>query len=89
MMNTLKPDRLCLNSSCHIFFLQQMHLGFCVQDIQIWCSCPVLSCPVCLCMCVCTLQVSEGGPSHYVPAPAELGPREDTWSCGRAVHSSV
>lgn len=35
------------------------------------------------------IQVSERGPSHYVLTPAKLGPREDAWSCGRALHSSV
>lgn len=42
------------------------------------------------CMCVCIhVQVSEGGPSHYVPAPAELGPGEDAWSGRCALHGSV
>lgn len=52
----------------------------------------VLFCPVMLCPCVCVhvlVQVSEGGPSHYVLAPAEFGPGENTWSSRRALHSSV
>lgn len=48
------------------------------------------SCPVLSVVRVCVhIQVSEGGPSHYVLAPAELGPGEDAWSSRRALHGSV
>lgn len=46
----------------------------------------VLSCCEYLCLWV---QVFEGGPSYYVLTPAKLGPREDTWSGGCALHSGV
>lgn len=56
-------------------------LDFCI-DFALWVFIfsPLLS---------CFAQVSEGGPSHDVFASAELGPREDSGSSGRALHSSV
>lgn len=80
-----------MNIKCHVFIFSANAPGLlcarhCVEFVVHVLSCRVVL--VCVCMCV-HVQVSEGGPSHYVLAPAEPGPGEDTWSSRRALHSSV
>lgn len=64
------------------YIIHPLHvLNSCIDFV----FCVFISSPVLLCYA----QVSEGGPSHYVFASAELGPREDSRPGGRSLHCSV
>lgn len=69
----MKQNMICFSNIIHAPYV----LDVCIDFV-----------PLSFCVCY-HAQVPEGGPSHHVFASAELGPREDSGSGGRALHSSV